>query len=341
MKNINQLIRANILALKPYSSARDEFKGNEGVFLDANENPFGKINRYPDPYQKELKEKLSVLKNIAADHIFIGNGSDEVIDILFRIFCNPKQDKVIICPPTYGMYEVSANINDVETVQIPLDNNFQLDIEKVLPFIKNAEENIKMIFLCTPNNPTGNNLDNLDIILKSFKGIVVIDEAYIDFSEAESYINTLHLYPNLVVMQTFSKAWGLAAARVGVAYANPAIITFMNKVKPPYNISKLNQKAAINALNKYDIFLKNKENILKQRQYLIEELNSIKIVKKTYKTDANFILVEVINANNVYNELIRQKIIIRNRHSIIDNCIRITVGTANENKKLIKALKTI
>ncbi len=332
MKEISQLIRPNILNLKPYSSARDEFKGNEGVFLDANENPFGDLNRYPDPHQKVLKSKLAQLKNISVENIFIGNGSDEVIDILFRIFCNPGNDKVIICPPTYGMYEVSANINDIEVIKIDLNTDFQLNIEDIL------KTSAKMIFICSPNNPTGNILNNVELVLNNFQGIVVVDEAYIDFSNSESLINKLEKYPNLVVSQTFSKAWGLAAARIGIAYASQEIISFMNKVKPPYNVSKLNQEAAIEALTKVELFQKNKEIILEQREFLKAELLKLTCVKKIYPSDANFLLVEVTNADKIYNQLVEQKVVTRNRNSVVNNCIRISIGTKEENLKLLEEL---
>ena len=287
MFELEKLVRPNILSLKPYSSARDDFKGSEGVFLDANENPFGMLNRYPDPTQKELKKSISALKKTAVENIFVGNGSDEVIDILFRIFCDPGKDKVIICPPTYGMYEVSANINNVNIISIPLDEKFQLNTHQIL----NTEA--KMIFLCTPNNPTGNVLNEVEEILKQFNGIVIVDEAYIDFSEVPSFSAKLNKYPNLVVMQTLSKAWGLAAARVGIAFASTAIISLMNKVKPPYNVSALNQNAAIEALTKQNEFQKQKELILTQRAWLHDQLLKQSFVKTIHPSDANFLLVEV------------------------------------------------
>ena len=335
MKDIKTLIRPNILSLKPYSSARDDFKGKDGIFLDANENPFGNLNRYPDPYQKALKEKLSALKNIAIENIFVGNGSDEVIDLAFRIFCNPSKDQVIVCPPTYGMYEVSANINDVKIISIPLDENFQLDVEKIL----NTEA--KMIFLCSPNNPTGNNLKNMEAILQKFNGIVFVDEAYIDFSSQESLLQKVNEYPNLIVSQTLSKAWGRAAIRVGIAYAAKEIISFYNKVKPPYNVSQLNQYEAIKTLEAMDVFIKNKETILAQRLWLIEQLSALNFVERIYPTDANFMLVKTKNANAIYQKLIEDNIVVRNRHTVVENCLRITVGEPFENVKLVKSLKTI
>ncbi len=335
MFKLDRLVRPSVLALKPYSSARDEFQGDEGVFLDANENPFGVLNRYPDPYQGALKQKLSGLKGVNSQNIFIGNGSDEAIDVLFRIFCRPGEDSVIICPPTYGMYEVSANINEANLIEIPLTNNFQLNVEQIL------NNKAKMIFLCSPNNPTGNILNDVETVLQSFNGIVIVDEAYIDFSNATSFSTKLSQYPNLVVMQTFSKAWGLAAARVGVAYASAEIVQLMNKVKSPYNVSALNQEAAINALENAAQFQKRKEDILLQRDWLQNELSVINCVKKVYESDANFLLVEVTDANEIYNELVNKKIITRNRNSVIKNCIRITVGTQTENQKLIEELNKI
>jgi histidinol-phosphate aminotransferase len=335
MFQLEKIIRPNILSLKPYSSARDEFKGKDGIFLDANENPFGNLNRYPDPYQKALKEKLSALKNIVIENIFVGNGSDEVIDLAFRIFCNPGKDKVIVCPPTYGMYEVSANINDVEIISIPLDENFQLDLEKIL----NTEA--KMIFLCSPNNPTGNNLENIEKIILNFNGIVFVDEAYIDFSSQESILQKVNEYPNLIVSQTLSKAWGRAAIRVGIAYASKEIISYYNKVKPPYNVSQLNQYEAIKTFEEMDVFIKNKETILAQRLWLIEQISALSFVEKIYPTDANFMLVKTKNANAIYQKLIDDKIVVRNRHSVVENCLRITVGEPFENVKLVETLKNI
>lgn len=341
MFNLKNIIRENILYLQPYASARDEFNGRDGVFLDANENPFGSLNRYPDPYQIELKQKLSELKDVSINNIFVGNGSDEVIDLAFRIFCNPGKDKVLIFSPTYGMYEVTAAINDVELIKIPLNQYFQIDTEIVKKYITNS--NLKLIFICSPNNPTGNSVNPKDIefILNNFNGIVMIDEAYIDFSPSNSWIKRLELFPNLIVSQTFSKAWGLASARVGIAYANEDVIAIFNKVKPPYNVSKLNQQAAIDALSNLSEFEKNKQIILSEKEKLKDELLQLALVKKVYSSDANFLLVEVTNTNIIYQKLISQKIIIRNRNSVINNCIRISVGTPKENIALLIALKKI
>jgi len=335
--DIYSLVRKNILALKPYSSARDEFSGTDGVFLDANENPFGEQNRYPDPHQKELKQKLSEVKSIPADHIFIGNGSDEVIDLTFRIFCNPGVDKALIFTPTYGMYEVSANINDVELIKIPLTTSFQIDFPDFEKHLN--DRNLKLIFICSPNNPSGNTISDIENVLQKFNGIVVIDEAYIDFSKTSSFIDQLDCYPNLIVMQTLSKAWGLAAARVGLAYSNEVIISFLNKVKPPYNVSELNQKAALLALGNKLEFEKRKAIILEQRAWLENQFSTLSVVLKIYPSDANFLLVEMTDANHIYTTLISQKVITRNRHSVVENCIRITIGSPEENKILIEALK--
>lgn len=341
MFNLKNIIRENILYLQPYASARDEFNGRDGVFLDANENPFGSLNRYPDPYQIELKQKLSELKDVSINNIFVGNGSDEVIDLAFRIFCNPGKDRTLIFSPTYGMYEVTAAINDVELIKIPLNQYFQIDTEIVKKYITNS--NLKLIFICSPNNPTGNSVNPKDIefILNNFNGIVMIDEAYIDFSPSNSWIKRLELFPNLIVSQTFSKAWGLASARVGIAYANEDVIAIFNKVKPPYNVSKLNQQAAIDALSNLSEFEKNKQIILSEKEKLKDELLQLALVKKVYSSDANFLLVEVTNTNIIYQKLISQKIIIRNRNSVINNCIRISVGTPKENVALLIALKKI
>ncbi|GGD96869.1 histidinol-phosphate transaminase [Planktosalinus lacus] len=337
MNRLERLVRENIRALKPYSSARDEFSGSEGIFLDANENPFGTLNRYPDPYQKALKEKLSQLKDIPSKNIFIGNGSDEIIDLVFRIFCEPGTDKVITFPPTYGMYEVSAGINNVEVIRVKLTPDFQIDFEA---FFQQMEQNknIKIVFVCSPNNPTGNSIYNIEKLLE-YNTIVVVDEAYIDFSERASLIEKLPEYPNLIVSQTFSKAFGLAAARVGVAYANESIVALLNKVKPPYNVSALNQKAALEMLENYSLVQDRIRLILNEKEQLINQLSELDEVIKIYPSDANFLLVEFKNANEIYENLVNHNIIVRNRNSSIKNCIRITVGSAEENSQLINTLK--
>lgn len=339
--DIKNLVRNNILNLKPYSSARDEFEGKDGIFLDANENPFGKLNRYPDPYQRKIKQKLSEINQISTENIFLGNGSDEVIDLAFRIFCAPKKDKVLTFSPTYGMYEVSANINDVELINLDLNEDFQIDFETLKPNFE--DENLKIIFICCPNNPTGNSIQNIKYILENFNGIIFIDEAYIDFSPEESFRNQIKNYPNLIVSQTFSKAWGMASVRVGIAYASEEIIKFYNKVKPPYNISQLNQDAILNTLNDENInqVSENIKIILKEKMELIENLKKLNLFKKIFPSDTNFILIEVDNADSVYQELVNQNVIIRNRNSVIKNCLRITVGSPEENKKLIETLQNI
>lgn len=339
--NIKNLVRKNILNLKPYSSARDEFEGENGIFLDANENPFGELNRYPDPYQLKIKQKLSELNQISTENVFLGNGSDEVIDLAFRIFCEPKKDKVLTFSPTYGMYEVSANINDVELINLELNKDFQIDLENLKPYLN--DENLKIIFICSPNNPTGNSIKNIKYILENFNGIVFIDEAYIDFSPEESFRNQIKNYPNLIVSQTFSKAWGMASVRVGIAYASEEIIKFYNKVKPPYNISQLNQDAILNTLNdeKINQVSENIKIILEEKKSLIQNLKKLNLVKTIFPSDANFILIEVDNADSVYQELVNQNVIIRNRNSVIKNCLRITVGSPDENKKLIETLQNI
>lgn len=335
----DNIVRKNILNLKPYSSARDEFSGDDGVFLDANENPFGELNRYPDPYQKELKKKLSEIKSIPFENIFIGNGSDEVIDLTFRIFCNPGKDKALTFSPGYGMYDVSAQINDIELIKVPLNQSFQIDFNAIESYLN--DKALKLILVCSPNNPTGNIINNIELLLQKFKGIVVIDEAYIDFSKTDTFITKIKVFPNLIVSQTFSKAWGLAASRVGTAYASIKVISLFNKVKPPYNVSGLNQKAVLKALKNYSEFEKRKSIILEQKSWLEKQLQGIPVVKNIYPSDANFILVEVTNANNVYSELVNKKVIIRNRNLLVKNCIRITVGSPNENQKLIKELSNL
>lgn len=337
---IQNLVRDNIKNLTPYSSARDEFSADAGVFLDANENPFGDFNRYPDPYQKALKTEISKLKNIDADKIFLGNGSDEVIDLLMRIFAEPKEDKILVFNPTYGMYEVSANINNVEVVSYPLNKDFQIEFTDELEQIL-KDENLKLVFVCSPNNPSGNLISRNAIveILQNFKGIVVVDEAYEDFSKEDSWISEIENYPQLVVMQTFSKAWGMAGLRVGMAFAQREILDLMNKVKPPYNISILNQKEVYNSLQNLEKFRKNLNEILEQRIFLEKKLLDFPFVKKIYPSDANFILVEVDNADGLYNYLVDEKIIIRNRNKVVENCVRITVGNAEENQKLLQSFK--
>lgn len=341
MAEIDKMVRENVLKLIPYSSARDEFKGSSGIFMDANENPYGNLNRYPDPYQTELKAAISVFKGVSEEKIFLGNGSDEIIDLSFRIFCNPGADKVLIFTPTYGMYQVSAAANDVNVVKLPLDEKFQIDLKKTSPLLK--DKNLKMIFICSPNNPTSNAMKYTDVehIISQFRGVVVIDEAYIDFSEKPSFLKLIDKYDNLVVMQTFSKAFGLAAARVGMAFSIPGIIKYFNKMKPPYNISSINQKAALKKLSNTKDYSIQVQKIKDERKRLSGILSGMAVTEKVFPSDANFLLVKVKDANLIYSKLVGENIIVRNRSSVIENCIRITVGKPSENNKLIKALKTI
>ncbi|PWS31258.1 histidinol-phosphate transaminase [Pedobacter paludis] len=342
--DINELVRENIKKLKPYSTARDEFKGQASVFLDANENSYGSplpanYNRYPDPLQLDLKDAISKIKGVPIENTFLGNGSDEAIDLLFRAFCNPGRDNVIILPPTYGMYEVSANINDVEIRKVDLLPNFQLDLEKIAETI---DKNTKIIFICSPNNPTGNSINRTDIetILANFNGIVVIDEAYINYAKQKTFIQELTEYANLVVLQTFSKAWGLAALRLGMAFSSTKVIDVLNKIKPPYNINQATQDLAFEALkNIAQVNAWIKESV-SERDRLSVELNNLNSVIKVYPSDANFILAEVIDPTKIYDSLVDQGIIVRDRSkvSLCEGCLRITVGTKVENDKLLTVL---
>lgn len=344
--NINNLVRENVKSMKPYSSARDEFEDFDTadmVFLDANENPFENgVNRYPDPQQTTVKKALAKLKGVTEKQILLGNGSDEVLDLIFRAFCEPKTDNVITLPPTYGMYGVLANINAVENREVLLSEDFQPQVEKILEAV---DENTKIIFLCSPNNPTGNSFSDESVVylMQNFKGLVVIDEAYIDFSKKESWINEFDEYPNLVITQTLSKAYGMAGIRLGICYASAEIIAVLNKIKPPYNVNALTQKRALERLKDKDNNASEIESIIAQREALLKELRDIKYVEKIYPTEANFILIKVDDANKRYNDLIAKGIVIRNRTTqpLCENCLRLTVGTAQENKKLIKALKEI
>ena len=344
--DINSLLRQNIKNLVPYSSARDEFKGEASIFLDANENSLGSplthwYNRYPDPLQWKVKEKLSAIKGIAPRHIFLGNGSDECIDIAYRAFCNPGKDNIIICPPTYGMYEVSAHINDVEVRRARLLDNFQLD----LIHLENlADEHTKIIWLCSPNNPTGNALNREDIetVLNNFPGLVVIDEAYINFSRHRSFIPALQDYPNLIVMQTLSKAWGLAGLRLGMAFASEAIIEVYNRVKPPYNINQSTQELVVKALDEVGQVNDMIKWIVQMREELAAALTKMPGVQKVYPSDANFLLVKVADPKMTYQHLLQKGIVVRDRSRVelCEGCLRITVGTQKENADLIKNLET-
>ena len=344
MFNPDNLVRNNIRNLKPYSSARDEFKGEANIFLDANENSLGSpllkwYNRYPDPMQWKIKEKLSVIKQVPVDQIFLGNGSDEPIDLLFRCFCEPSVDEVIVFPPTYGMYEVSANINNVHLSKVPLTREFQLDLEALELAIK---PNTKIIWICSPNNPSGNSIDRQDIemVLNNFDGLVVVDEAYINFSRQKSFVGDLADYPNLVVLQTLSKAWGLAGLRMGMAFASPAIVAYLNKAKPPYNISEPVQELALKALDEIgqvnDMILQ----LVASRKIMEEELARASSVVRVFPSDANFLLVEFTDARAMYDYLVAKGIVVRDRSNVLlcENCLRITVGTELENQHLMQAI---
>ncbi len=345
--DINDLVRENIKNLRPYSTARDEFKGQASVFLDANENSYGSplpanYNRYPDPLQLDLKDAISNIKGVPIENTFLGNGSDEAIDLLFRAFCTPGKDNVIVLPPTYGMYEVSANINDVEIRKVSLLPDFQLDMEKIAETI---DKNTKLIFICSPNNPTGNSINREDIetILANFNGIVVVDEAYINYARQKTFIQELTEYANLVVLQTFSKAWGLAALRLGMAFSSTTVIDVLNKIKPPYNINQATQDLAFEAIKNIAQVNEWIKESVAERDRLSKALSAINIVKKVYPSDANFILTEVTDALKIYDTLVEQGIIVRDRSKVTlcEGCLRITVGTKEENDKLLKTLISI
>ena len=340
----DNIVRNNIKALKPYSSARDEFKGDASIFLDANENSLGSpllkwYNRYPDPLQWKIKDKLSAIKQVPVEKIFLGNGSDEPIDLLFRCFCEPGLDEVIICPPTYGMYEVSANINNISLNRVPLTATFQLD----LPALEEAiRPNTKIIWICSPNNPSGNSIDRQDIemVLNNFDGLVVIDEAYINFSRQRSFVTDLTDYPNLVILQTLSKAWGLAALRLGMAFASPEIIGYLNKVKPPYNISQPVQDLVLNALDEVGQVNDMIRVLVDERKKLEADLLQCDQVLIVYPSDANFLLVKFKDAKSMYNYLLGKGIVLRDRSNVLlcDQCLRITVGTSAENEQLLATI---
>jgi len=344
MFDINTLLRKNIQQLQAYSSARDEFSGSAKVFLDANENSLGSpltkwYNRYPDPHQHQVKAAISAIKGITPDHIFLGNGSDECIDILFRCFCEPGKDNVVICPPTYGMYEVSAHINDIEIRKAPLTEDFQLDLIHLENLV---DAQTKIIWICSPNNPTGNSIHREDIltVLNNFKGIVVIDEAYINFARQKTFVQDLGEYENLVVLQTFSKAWGLAALRLGMAFASSEIIAVMDKVKPPYNINQATQDLALKALEEIGQVNDMIRELVEMREALAEVFKQMPAVEKVYPSDANFILIKIKKARAVYEYLLTKGIVVRDRSNVqlCADCLRITVGTEQENTVLVDAL---
>lgn len=342
---IEDLIRTNIKAMEPYSSARDEYEdfGKKMIFLDANENPFdNKINRYPDPLQKKLKIKLARIKKIDEKQLLLGNGSDEVLDLLFRAFCEPNLDNVITLPPTYGMYGVLANLSAIENREVLLTKDFQPNVEAILEQI---DQQTKIIFLCSPNNPTGNSFSDESIVtlLQRFKGLIVIDEAYIDFSEKESWLKKLNEYPNLVIIQTLSKAFGMAGIRLGILYASSEIISVLNKIKLPYNVNILTQSKALNELKNYNNIITKIACINKEKEILFKVLLQLNFIKKIYLSDTNFMLIEVDNALKRYSQLLEKGIVVRNRSNqpLCENCLRITVGTPEENIQLINTLKSL
>ncbi len=344
--NILDLVRENIKSLKPYSSARDEYKdatSEEMIFLDANENPFENgVNRYPDPQQNSVKDLLAEIKKVDKKNILLGNGSDEVLDLIFRAFCEPNKDNIITLPPTYGMYDVLANINAIENKRVLLTEDFQPKVDQILEAVNT---NSKILFLCSPNNPSGNSFssESIEKLLNSFKGLVVIDEAYIDFSEQKSWIERLEEFPNLVITQTLSKAYGLAGIRLGVCYASEEIISILNNIKPPYNVNELTQQKAVERLLKIESVEKEVSEIMNQRNLLLEALKEIDFINTIYPTDCNFVLVKVDDATKRYNQLISKGIVIRNRTTqpLCENCLRFTIGTERENKKLLQVLKEI
>mgnify|MGYP000893978730 CR=1 FL=1 len=343
--DINKLVRENVKKMKPYSSARDEFENftQQMIYLDANENPFDSmVNRYPDPFQLDLKLEIAGLKGLDVNQVFVGNGSDEVLDLLFRAFCEPNKDAVITFPPTYGMYNVLANLNAIENIQVPLASNFELEVDKILA---NVKTNTKLLFICSPNNPSGNTVDcaAIEQLLSAFNGLVVIDEAYIDFTDETSWTERINSYPNLIVTQTLSKAYGLAGIRLGACYASEEIIAVLNKIKPPYNVNQLTQDKALERLNALEKVNEEVNQILSERKILRKALKSISIVEKVYKSDANFLLVKVDDADKRYKQLIEKGMVVRNRTNqpLCENCLRFTIGTQQENEKLIKTLKEL
>jgi histidinol-phosphate aminotransferase len=345
--NINNLIRANIKALKPYSSARDEYKDanvSEMIFLDANENPFDNgVNRYPDPNQNNVKQLLSEIKGIDTRNLLLGNGSDEVLDLIFRAFCEPHKDNIITLPPTYGMYSVLANVNAVENKKVLLNKDFQPQVKQIIGAV---DKNSKILFLCSPNNPTGNSFSEAVIkeLLLKFKGLVVLDEAYIEFSAKESWLKNLDKYPNLVIIQTLSKAYGLAGIRLGACYASREIIAVLNTIKPPYNVNELTQQRAIKRLQEMDVIQNEVAQLVSERKRLHQELECcVSYIEKVYPSDGNFILIKVDDATKRYNQLLKAGVVVRNRttEALCENCLRISVGICEENQILLNALKSI
>ena len=343
--DLSKIVRSNVAALEPYSSARDEFKiqGKEMIFLDANENPNENgLNRYPDPQQSKVKEMLSRLRNIPAKNILLGNGSDEVLDLVYRAFCEPGTDNVITLPPTYGMYKVLADINNIENKEVFLNEEFEADSTSIL---NKVDDHTRIIFFCSPNNPSGNSIneDSISNVLDSFDGLVVVDEAYIDFSDKNSWLEKLEFYPNLIVTQTFSKAFGMAGIRLGALYASEDIIKILNKIKPPYNVNQQTQEQALKVLTDIKGIEIQISDIKRDKDLLFKELLEVKYVSKIFKSDANFLLLKVDDANRRYKELLDMGIVVRNRSNqpLCENCLRITLGTSEENKRLIKAFKEL
>ncbi|RIV30705.1 histidinol-phosphate transaminase [Flagellimonas lutimaris] len=343
--DLNKLVRKSVRKLQPYSSARDEYvsDGSEMLFLDANENPFDNgVNRYPDPYQRSLKSLLAEQKGVSESQILLGNGSDEVLDLIYRAFCEPNQDNIITLPPTYGMYKVLAGINAVENKEVLLTDDFEPNTDEIL---KVADTNSKLLFICSPNNPTGNSFkkEGIQKLLESFNGLVVIDEAYIDFSKDESWLSALKTYPNLIVTQTLSKAYGLAGIRLGICYASEEIIGILNKIKPPYNVNQLTQQRALQRVLNQDLVNQEVKKILDERAELIKALDNLDFVKELHPTDANFVLAKVDDANKRYQQLLEKQVVVRNRSTqpLCENTLRFTVGTPEENKKLIAILKEL
>lgn len=344
MFDLNKLVRPSLLDIKPYSSARDEFSGEAQVFLDANENSLGTpllkwYNRYPDPYQRELKEAIASVKQVDPQTIFLGNGSDECIDLLYRCFCEPGKDSTIICPPTYGMYEVSAHINDVQLIKVPLLPNFQLNTTAILDAV---QAHTKLIWLCSPNNPTGNSMhyEDVELLLNNFDGLVVVDEAYINFARQRSLLAQLSEYPNLVVLQTFSKAWGMAALRLGMAFGSTELVNWLNKIKPPYNINQVTQELALQALQEVGMVNDMIREIVAMREALAGVFARMPRVQKVFPSEANFILVKMTNATAAYQFLLTKGIVVRDRSRVelCEDCLRITIGTEKENTELVDAL---
>ncbi|MCJ8153505.1 histidinol-phosphate transaminase [Chryseobacterium sp. SSA4.19] len=337
--NINQSVRKNILELQPYISFRDHNEFENPVLMDANESPFGNFNRYPDSTQRKVKEKLASIKNISVDHIALGNGSDELIDLIIKIFCEPKKDSIMRMNPSFAMYDLYASINENKVVKLGLNKNFEIIKEDFLNL--SQEERLKIFFLCSPNNPTGNSIDDLEFFIRNFSGIIVVDEAYIEFSGRTSSIELLDKYPNLIVLQTFSKAWGMAGARVGVAYASKEIIAFINTVKAPFNINSLSSDLILKALDNPEQLSQNVHSILSEKSWLQDCFKTIRCIKKVYPSEANFFLVEFENVEEVYDKLLEKEVLTSKRSPHIPDCIRINVGTREENEQLITVLQNI